>query len=357
MLYVGGSGGKYMYCPNYKKGVCNCRTTLRKDLAAELIVQLIMETVASDEAWLEETFRFVDRVWRTNTDTLPGEIAHLEREIQSVGGKIERLLDRIEEGNRDANVERRLRQRQQERDRLKSRLADVQSQRSEKVEPPTKGWVQDTLRRLVVDAPAHEPATIEALQALLGGQVLVEEIRPENGRRFLRGHVTLKIPDATKLLLGRIGCDLAHDSQGDDGAIMIDFKEPSPLIARSERAKKLYDQGHMNAEIAQILGISRSMVTKLLKFWFESPGLEMPDGRSRRSTLRRKHLEQPYYQQISNQVNELMDQGLLLGEIGQVIGCDRNTVTRAARHWSESRGIEHVDGHARRTSLDRKVSD
>ena len=53
-------------------------------------------------------------------------------------------------------------------------------------------------------------------------------------------------------------------------------------------------------------------------------------------------------------MKELMDEGMLLHEIAELIGCDRNTVTKAARYWYESRGIEYLDGRQRRKTLVRK---
>ena len=68
----------------------------------------------------------------------------------------------------------------------------------------------------------------------------------------------------------------------DDGIeVVIDYREPPEFIALSEKAKAMYDNGMMNARIAKELGCARNYVTKLLKYWFESRGLVMPDGRPR----------------------------------------------------------------------------
>jgi DNA-binding CsgD family transcriptional regulator len=64
--------------------------------------------------------------------------------------------------------------------------------------------------------------------------------------------------------------------------ITIDFVRENPLDARSEEAKALWDENLPNMEIARRLGCSRSMVTKLLKHWSRKHGVELPDGRVRR---------------------------------------------------------------------------
>ena len=138
--------------------------------------------------------------------------------------------------------------------------------------------------------------------------------------------------------------------------IVIDFVDPNPYDDESELAKALYDQKLMNVAISKRLNCSPSKVTKLIRYWFESRGQEMPDGRSRRSQLAFKHQEPPMYQRISDEVKQLYDKKLLIGEIAEKMKCDRNTITEANRFWYESRGLEVVDGRTRRKSLERKVS-
>jgi predicted site-specific integrase-resolvase/predicted transcriptional regulator len=357
-LYIGGSGGKYLYCPRYKRGTCKCKTNIRKDLATRLILEIVTSAVCNDDVWLEETFRSTESAWKKNTKSIPGEIKSLERSLANVDRKIEHLLDRIENGNDEISVEKRLTQRQNERQGILSDIADLSRRQVKKTDPPTKAWVKRELQNLVKTVSATNPAVIEAIHDLVGGRIPLEEVRPQKGRPYLRGKMTLRVSDATKLLLGKSVAESVIDDKGDI-VVYIDFKDPDPMIAftkLSDQAKALYDEDLMNAEIAKSLGVSRSMVTKLLHHWFDSRGLVMPDGRSRRAKLARKHMEQPYYRQVSDRVKQLMDQGLLLGQIAEVIGCDRNTVTSAARFWYESRGLEYLDGRARRKSLDRKVS-
>ena len=78
--------------------------------------------------------------------------------------------------------------------------------------------------------------------------------------------------------------------------------EPPAFIALSEKAQALYDTGMMNAQIAKELGCAATTSPCCLKYWFESRGLVMPDGRSRRGMLQQKHLEPPLYQRIADEV-------------------------------------------------------
>ena len=97
-------------------------------------------------------------------------------------------------------------------------------------------------------------------------------------------------------------------------------------------------------------------VTKLLKYWFESRGLVMPDGRSRRASLTQKHFEPPLYQEIADKVMVLYQQKMLLQNIADTLKVDRNTVTSAIRWWHKVRGLPIPDGRTRRKELEVKTS-
>ncbi|HUT93406.1 MAG TPA: hypothetical protein VMY37_28340 [Thermoguttaceae bacterium] len=112
----------------------------------------------------------------------------------------------------------------------------------------------------------------------------------------------------------------------------------------------------MNAQIANVLGCSRSRLTKILKHWFKSRDLEMPDGRTRRATLKQKHVDAPMYQTIADDVMSLYRQEKLLQDIADTLNVDRNTVTAVIRWWHESQGLPVPDGRTRRKELDQKTS-
>jgi hypothetical protein len=48
---------------------------------------------------------------------------------------------------------------------------------------------------------------------------------------------------------------------------------------------------------------------------------------------------------------------MLIQDIAAKLGCNRDTATKALKHWFESRGLEYLDGRERRTTLPRKTSD
>ena len=134
----------------------------------------------------------------------------------------------------------------------------------------------------------------------------------------------------------------------DTAMVTIDFREPPEVEALSEQVKALVDMGLMMAEIAQQLNKHRSRITLAYRYWFESRGQPFPDGRTRRSTLIKKHLVPPLYQSIAEKVMQLAGEGLKFYEIGQRLNVDRNTVTQSFNWWHKQHGLSIPPGKGRR---------
>jgi len=358
-FYVGGAHGKYLFCPGYQKGICSCKTQLRRDRAERMILDEIGKRILTCPAWSKAVYEETVKAWRQREDQVPAELASTERALLDIDRKISRLVDRIEDGLDDPDISRRLEHRRTERRKLVKRSEQLKQANDNRGPEPTEEWVREQLRNLGDCLKCDTPAAAYALHNLVGGEIVVTEIRQEGRQRFhLHGRFTIRIDSVTDAVAG---CDLEVDpnhtgAMARTEEIGIDFVDPNPLDAKAKEAKSLYDQRLMNAEIAQRLGCSRSQVTKLLKHWFESRGQLMPDGRSRRSELDRKHMEPPLFERICEEVKGLCDEGLLLQKIADRMNCDRNTITKAFRYWYESRGLEVPDGRTRRKILNRKVS-
>jgi|GEM_PF-6239955 len=54
-----------------------------------------------------------------------------------------------------------------------------------------------------------------------------------------------------------------------------------------------FGQGLLLAEFAETLGCDPNVITKAIRFWHESRGLPVPDGRMRSRSLDRKYLRPP----------------------------------------------------------------
>jgi DNA-binding MarR family transcriptional regulator len=145
------------------------------------------------------------------------------------------------------------------------------------------------------------------------------------------------------------------EAVGDDGVeVTIDFLWPSPPETESDQAWEMYQQNMLNVEIAERLQCSQAKVTGLLKKAAARRGVTIEDGHRRRSGLVRKHREAPFYERIVPEVGRLVEEGLLLAEIGERLNVDRTTLTRAYKKYRADNGLPPLDGRARRKLLEKK---
>jgi biotin operon repressor len=129
--------------------------------------------------------------------------------------------------------------------------------------------------------------------------------------------------------------------------IEISFRNDPPWVAIADRVKQFFDAGRECKQIAAELKCPRSWIAKALAWWHKQRGQPAPDGRKLRARLDR----QSDAEKLSEAAKTLWDQNLLMQEIAERLGCCRDTVTAAIRHWFESRGLHVPDGRPRRKSL------
>jgi transposase len=261
----------------------------------------------------------------------------------------------------EVETEKLLKELRAERANVLADLAAYDAAQNRVIAPPTPEKVLDMLADLeqiltsAASAETYEEMRIarRIIDALTGGRIDLFQMGERKAQRgWLQGRFEVRL---LSVLVDRVtGAKSSHDDEGID--VVIDYREPSEIEVQSERAKELYDQGMMQAEIAKRFGCSRSRVTALLRYWFESRGLVMPDGRSRRASLKTKHLDPPLYQRIADEVMVLWRQKMLLQDIADRLQIDRNTVTSAVRWWHEVRGLPIPDGRTRRKELNRKTT-
>lgn len=343
-----------MKCRGHSRTTCDVKTTLSTELAEKLLLDLIGQKILNSEEWFDEVFDLLKKNHRKFQDRVPAAVAEKEQQLAQLDQKIQRLLDCIEEGNAPPDLEERLSQRRQERSELNRELKRLQNEMRCEVGEPTENWLREQLEHLGTVLQGDSAAANDALSKLIDGEILLEEVEhPHRKRTFLRGTFSLSLVG----VCAAVGAGSIESSPPTDKELVtIDFIDDSEADQQRELAKQLYDQGLMNKEIGQHLGVGKPRVTALLREWFEMHGEEMPDGRSRRADLEKKHSEPPLYQAIADEVMEQYDQGMLLGDIASKLDVDCNTVTSSIKFWHESRGLPVPDGRTRRKSLTKKSS-
>src|SRR5205814_99041 len=125
-----------------------------------------------------------------------------------VESKIARLVDALERDDDSPEIRQRLVERRREREDSAKRLECLRRTQSLPQQEPTVEWISEQLENLSQVLHGDKPAAACALRALIGGQVLVHEIRDPNRKRFFvqgkfvieLGHVVRAIQDAVSNL-------------------------------------------------------------------------------------------------------------------------------------------------------------
>lgn len=342
---VGGAHGAYMFCPACKRGTCSCKTQLNRELAERLLLDAIGRQIVDSAVWTRAVIDAAMKAWHDRDDRVPAQLAAIRQQIAEVERRRSRLLDRIETGNADPDVSRRLESRRLELQKLRQQEASLLQQQNVGAEPPTEAWLREQLAELGTVLHESTPAAAYALRDLVGGVITVHEVRRKGRKRhFLKATFALQ----TSSLADSLGMPLTadvKDSQSPADQIEIDIVDPA-AGSRAAEARRLYELDLPNKEIAVRMGLSRGRVTALLKQSFADSGEEMPSGYRRRAALKRQNEAPPQFMQIADEVMALREEGWLHGDIAELKECSRDLITQAIRFWHESKGLEVPDGRS-----------
>jgi len=339
-FHTAGANARYLHCSGRLKGTCDIKVMVSRERAERMIVEAVGRQVLADPVWTAALHEELRTACTEMDKTLPAELRRVEIELAAAENRIGRLLNALEDGAADGDIRQLLTKRQGERDRLKVRLTELEHLRKGNLPPPDEAWVRGKLAELGELLGGDGPAAALALRNLVGGRVEVEEVVGAGRvRGFPRLSFAVQSTDVVKHLGGRpVPSESDHSMP-----ISIDLHEPARHELLADRAKALFDEGRKCREIADGLGCGRTLTTRALAHWFSSRGLPVPDLRSLRCRLP-SHSKAT---ELADRVMAMWDGGSKLQVIAAELGCDRNTVTAALKHWHAERGIPAPDGRSR----------
>lgn len=360
-LYVGGWHGHIFACPSCQRMPASNRplfSQLNRKLALELTCGKVAELLRNDSGLVVQIMDACRREVEAAQRPDPARADQLRSQAEKLDRAIEFALRNPGDTEEDMqHTQRLISQQRAERAGVQAELERLRAAEQRPIKLPSPEEVQalllefeNILTRAATQESDQETAIARSiLEKVTGGRITLHqqgERRIQGG--WLQGRFTVQLLD---LLVERLTGGLAN--QPDEGVeIVIDYKRPGPSHEESDRAWELYQVGMMNAEIAIELGCSRSKITKLIRSAAERRGEEPVDGRSRRTTLAKKHLETPLYQEIAEKVMEYWEKSdLQIDEIASELKVDRNTITHAVGYWHKSRGLPVPDGRTRRKQL------
>ncbi|MBL9083044.1 MAG: recombinase family protein [Planctomycetales bacterium] len=361
VLHVGGPRGNAMVCPRCRAVPAAERplfTVLNRALATELIVGRVIELLAGDAALVEQSIAVCRAAAESAQRPDPQAAARARQELTRLEraiGLTRRTAGESPEDQEQAAGE--IRELQGAAAGVRAELARLESLNERVVRVPTDGEITAILaeaaRNLTAAATSDDPEVVaqarRILELVTDGRITLEQQGERKSHRgWLRGRFRVRLLSFLVAQCGGVAADEGYE-------VTIDFRRPSQRDAEAERAWQLREQDKLlSVEIAERLGCGKRQVTQLLKHAAAMRGVPYEDGRSRRSGLQRKHRTPPLFERMAAEVGRLVEQGLLLVEIGERLPLDRTTLTKAYNKYRADQGLPPLDGRARRKLLDHK---
>ena len=354
--------GAGFYCPKCRRSESPALfSKLPAKLAVTYTCEKLAELVTADSdlvCKIIAAFRsHVESLQRPDLTRLP-DWEHQEERLTKHINLI--LRNPGESPEDEAESEATLKKLRGERAAIYSKIADLKQLAAQPASIPSpedcEAAVASIRESLEAAASGRDPADAQTLRQIIidltGGRIICSQQGLAKAKQgWIRG--TFRIHLLQAFAKGAI-LDDSEGSEPNTEETFVDFHEPLAIEERADEVKAMVDRGLMMAEIALKLGVHRNQVTFALQHWYTTRGLTAPDGRTRRSTLEKKHLSAPLYQAIADRVMELCKQGKLLYSVATELGVDRNTITQAIDWWHRSRGLPAPDGRTRRKTLEHK---
>lgn len=347
-LVVGGLQGRILFCPvcrAIKRETRPLFSYLRRALATRLLCERLAALVRGDEDLISETIVECQRAAESVQKSDPQAMARLRGQADRLARTIE--YNRREPGDTEeeqCRTSELIKKLQNERTTALANLARIEAAENREIVVPSAEEVREMLYELahtLISAASAETAeemrtARRIIDELTGGRIeLFQMGERRRGQGWLQARLRV---DILRLATDKLaGVRPAPEGQGTE--VVIDFCAPKLIDEQAEEAKKLWDQGLLNKEIAHRLHRLPSYITKLIHHWFSSRGLPVPDGRRRRKDLDRKQIATPAYKQIADDVIRLMETDLSNLAIARELKTNDVTVAKAIAWWFRSRGL------------------
>ena len=359
LVATGFSGNSYSckICKYHPVQQQHLYSTMSRSLATKLVVDAISREVLANKAVLEQAVISFSLAAEQLQRPDPTVLRTLEQQRKQVNDRLELLLSNFS-GEEVKLVKDQL-------SAIKGALAqidsDIAKQRrliSQTISLPSEAGAirllqefSKVLSHYAFTSSGEElDSARELIRILTGGKIEAFQCG-EKARK--KGWLQLRFTvNPAALLLD--SASITIESQEQDGIpLVIDVVREQQTDPRIALARKLYEQGKFETEIAEEMSVSRSAVYKWLGKSFEAEGLEKPNGYERRKQIESER-ELHHFQMISDRVFELAESGMKLQDIAKLLDTNRDVITRSWNYARDKRGLPPLDGRTRRKSLPRK---
>jgi DNA invertase Pin-like site-specific DNA recombinase len=342
---VSGPNGKYMVCSGHGMGVCSCQTQLRRDLAETLVLDAICQRILLNPNWVELLLDNTRRSFERQSRELPTQRRAIESALADVNERIAMLIANSEK-QLIPELEARMAELRAQREGLQVDLKKVVAEDGQPGGPPTKEWIEEQLGDLRSRLTGQGAAAAHALRALVGGKIIVTEVRrPGKKRHYLRCRMELRLHAVADAAGARI--DEPDPDHNPTETIEFDLREPERCELLADEAKQLWDTPLTEKEVALKLDCSRTLVTHALDHWYAVRGLQRPDGRSLRKRLKRDLKAD----KLREPIMQLWHKDEAVTDIAKQLQCCMEVVREVVVEWHQQEGLPVPDGRTRRREI------
>ncbi len=358
VLHVHGPYGKYMSCKACREEAePGLYSYLPRRLSLELVCDRLADLLQADQPLVDQATNAFRAYLQNLTRPDEGRAERLKREIGHHTRQISFILDASGDSEQDQKENReRLGRLRADRAAKQTELAEIEEASRKPSQLPSEdeieAHVQQVKSVLREAARSEDRAELAALHRLIkdltGGKIVASQQGEKAARK---GWIRLTFEVNVLNLIGsRCGFP---EVQGHTVVVEIDVREPDWRDLKCEEVKELYDKGLLGKDIAEQLGLHRSQVSMLVKYWAEKHGETLPDGRQRRATLPGKQQKTPDYKAIAEAVRLLWDDSTNLSvlEIARRVGTSDTMVWKALAWWHRERGLPVPTAKERRERI------
>jgi hypothetical protein len=297
-LYVGGTHGKVMFCPECQGMPAEQRplfTLLNRVVALRRTCERLADVVRADPALIQDVVAAFRREVEAAQQPDPAAPLAATARIEKLSQRIRFIManpgDTEKDREESAALLRKLRAERADAESAKAALEATRDQ--PKVVPTVEEvtGVLNSMHTMLIQAASEGPienagAAREIIELLTSGRIEVEQQGERKAQRgWLRGRCRTQLLD---VVISQIA-GVQPLEVGPAVEVTIEYRKPEAAERWADQVKQLYDRGLLLKMIARELGIGRNLTRKALEEWHRQRGLpKPPDGRSRRSHLQSK---------------------------------------------------------------------
>jgi DNA invertase Pin-like site-specific DNA recombinase/biotin operon repressor len=353
-----------LHCTGQSGGVMNCRkcvalpakkraiySYLPRQHATNKVIEAVISAIELFAPQLVlETVKQCQQFVAGLQAVDPARRHHLEEKIAKLESSIEKTFQDPGESLEDKAGAKKSRDKFRAAAAvLRAELAELDSIEAQPKRIPTVSDVKRKLKELNDDLRrainSHDRTkvgvAIKLLDCVLGDKILLyQRGEPRSHRGWLEGRCPFRLK---VFLLQQYG--IAVDASGIAEELVIDFRRPRRRESLKQKILELYEAGQTLEEIATQLKIGNSTVERYIDEIHREAGKPKPTKKERRKLISGRDDKLPYYKQIAAAVLEMLQHGVLRGEIAESLNTNTTTLEKTVEFLREQ-GHDIPDGRS-----------